>query len=62
MQRIRQSRLTSVDTRAPEPTLTPEPTPTPNPAPALNGEVEFGIHQQEHKDWNEIKTSIHVRP
>lgn len=56
MQRIRQSRLTSVDTRA------PEPTPTPNPAPALNGEVEFDIHQQEHKDWNEIKTSIHVRP
>ncbi len=24
-------------------------------------EVEFDIHQQEHKDWNEIKTSIHVR-
>lgn len=28
---------------------------------ALSGEVEFDIHQQEHKDWNEIKTSIHVR-
>ena len=26
-----------------------------------NGEVEFDIHQQEHKDWNEIKTSIHLR-
>lgn len=25
------------------------------------GEVEFDIHQQEHKDWNEIKTSIHLR-
>ena len=28
---------------------------------AKAGEVEFDIHQQEHKDWNEIKTSIHVR-
>lgn len=26
-----------------------------------NGSVEFDIHQQEHKDWNEIKTSIHIR-
>lgn len=25
------------------------------------GEIEFDIHQQEHKDWNEIKTSIHLR-
>lgn len=24
------------------------------------GFVEFDIHQQEHKDWNEIKTSIHL--
>lgn len=23
--------------------------------------VEFDIHQQEHKDWREIKTSIHLR-
>lgn len=23
--------------------------------------VEFDIHQQEHKDWKEIKTSIHIR-
>ena len=23
--------------------------------------VEIDIHQQEHKDWNEIKTSIHIR-
>lgn len=28
---------------------------------ALSGEVEFDIHQQQHTDWNEIKTSIHVR-
>lgn len=41
---------------------TPEPNPTPNPEPTIReGEVEFDIHQQEHKDWNEIKTSIHVR-
>lgn len=41
---------------------TPEPNPTPNPEPTVReGEVEFDIHQQEHKDWNEIKTSIHVR-
>lgn len=40
----------------------PEPTPTPKPTPVVReGEVEFDIHQQEHKDWNEIKTSIHVR-
>lgn len=26
-----------------------------------NGSVEFDIHQQEHKDWHEIKTSIHIR-
>lgn len=26
-----------------------------------SGEVEVDIHQQEHKDWNEIKTSIHLR-
>ena len=25
------------------------------------GEVEFDIHEQIHKDWNEIKTSVHVR-
>lgn len=23
--------------------------------------VEFDVHQQEHKDWKEIKTSIHIR-
>lgn len=49
----------------PEPNPTPNPgqTPsTPNPKPVVReGEVEFDIHQQEHKDWNEIKTSIHVR-
>ena len=26
-----------------------------------NGEVEVDIHHQSHQDWNEIKTSIHVR-
>ena len=25
------------------------------------GEIEVDIHQQEHKDWNEIKTSVHLR-
>ena len=25
------------------------------------GEVEFDIHQQEHTDWNEIKTTVHLR-
>lgn len=28
---------------------------------ARQGEVEVDVHQQEHKDWNEIKTSIHLR-
>ena len=48
----------------PNPAPKPEPTPTPTPEPTpvvREGEVEFDIHQQEHKDWNEIKTSIHVR-
>lgn len=27
----------------------------------LDGHVEVDIHQQEHKDWQEIKTSIHIR-
>lgn len=41
---------------------TPDPNPAPTPEPVVReGEVEFDIHQQEHKDWNEIKTSIHVR-
>lgn len=25
------------------------------------GHVEVDVHQQEHKDWNEIKTSVHLR-
>lgn len=46
----------------PNPAPNPEPNPTPTPEPVIReGEVEFDIHQQEHKDWNEIKTSIHVR-
>lgn len=40
----------------------PDSNPTPKPEPTVReGEVEFDIHQQEHNDWNEIKTSIHVR-
>lgn len=27
----------------------------------LNGEVEVDIHQQQHNNWNEIKTAIHIR-
>lgn len=27
----------------------------------FGGEIEADIHQQEHKDWNEIKTSVHLR-
>ena len=58
--------VTSVvpSTPDPNPAPKPEPTPTPTPEPTpvvREGEVEFDIHQQEHKDWNEIKTSIHVR-
>lgn len=49
-------------TPEPNPVPNPEPNPTPTPEPVVReGEVEFDIHQQEHKDWNEIKTSIHVR-
>ncbi len=29
--------------------------------PSVPNHVEIDIHQQEHKDWNEIKTSIHIR-
>lgn len=29
--------------------------------PDSDGNVEVDIHQQEHKDWDEIKTTIHVR-
>ena len=33
-----------------------------NTVPATgDGNVEVDIHQQAHKDWSEIKTSIHVR-
>jgi hypothetical protein len=27
----------------------------------LDGEVEVDIHHQDHDDWNEIKTTIHIR-
>lgn len=29
--------------------------------PKGNGSIEVDIHGQEHKDWNEIKTSLHLR-
>lgn len=46
----------------PEEPENPETPETPEtPAYTGNGSVEFDIHVQEHKDWNEIKTSIHVR-
>lgn len=44
----------------PDPDPTPDPAPTPTPA-GLVPEVEVDIHHQAHKDWNEIKTSIHLR-
>ncbi len=44
-----------------DPTDDPEDDPTPDPEETKKGEVEFDVHQQEHKDWNEIKTSIHLR-
>lgn len=33
----------------------------PDDPAVVDGEVEFDVHQQEHKDWKEIKTSIHIR-
>lgn len=38
-----------------------DPTDNPKKPATVNGEVEFDVHQQIHKDWKEIKTSIHVR-
>lgn len=52
-----------------------DPTPTPdeggdddnnddegdNNDKVTEGEVEFDIHQQEHQNWNEIKTTVHLR-
>lgn len=32
-----------------------------NESVVRKGHVEIDVHQQNHKDWNEIKTSIHVR-
>lgn len=41
---------------------TPEVDPTdPEQPETVDGEVEFDVHQQEHKDWKEVKTSIHIR-
>lgn len=32
-----------------------------DPETPAGPEVEFDVHQQQHTDWNEIKTSIHLR-
>ena len=32
-----------------------------DPAQKIPDNVEIDIHQQDHYDWNEIKTSIHIR-
>lgn len=32
-----------------------------DPTVIKGAHVEFDIHQQQHKDWKEIKTSIHIR-
>lgn len=46
----------------PDPDPTPDPGVDPDPTPDPVGpEVEVDIHHQDHKDWNEIKTSIHLR-
>lgn len=47
----------------PQPGPDPDPDPDPDPVDTLKGvaHVEFDVHQQEHKDWKEIKTSIHLR-
>lgn len=36
-----------------------EPTPQPEKKDTVNS-IEVDIHQQEHKDWGEIKTSVHL--
>ena len=41
-------------------TIVPDPVPTPAPH-MVAPNVEVDIHQQQHVDWAEIKTSVHVR-
>lgn len=41
-------------------TIVTDPVPTPGPYTVADN-VEVDIHQQEHADWAEIKTSVHVR-
>lgn len=41
-------------------TIVNDPVPTPGPYTVADN-VEVDIHQQEHADWAEIKTSVHVR-
>lgn len=43
-----------------DPEKDPEGNPE-DPEEISYGHVEFDVHQQEHKDWKEIKTSIHLR-
>lgn len=42
-------------------TIVPDPYPFDEDSLPLFGHVEFDVHQQMHTDWNEIKTSIHIR-
>lgn len=44
-----------------DPEYNPEDDPDYDPTVIQGPHVEFDIHQQEHKDWKEIKTSIHLR-
>jgi len=41
-----------VDYEVPDYTISPD---------KVSENVEIDIHQQEHQDWNEIKTSVHIR-
>lgn len=58
----------TVDPENPDPVdpdpVDPDPDPedpTDDPETVQGAHVEFDVHQQEHKDWKEIKTSIHLR-
>lgn len=44
-----------------DPKDNPKDDPTDDPITGIVPEVEVDIHHQAHKDWNEIKTSIHLR-
>lgn len=44
-----------------DPTDPVDPTDPTDPIINGKGHVEFDVHQQEHQNWKEIKTSIHLR-